>query len=105
MSIRIQNDSLAGTSASETSRTQDVVQIGSAGNRSGSKIGVATDRVELSSLSGRIADASSASETAQASRVQQLGALYSSGRYQPDSMATGRALVSQAIQSGSMGGD
>jgi anti-sigma28 factor (negative regulator of flagellin synthesis) len=61
--------------------------------------------VEISSLSGRIADASSASATAQANRVQQLGALYSSGRYQVDSAAVSRSIVSQALLAGSMGGD
>jgi anti-sigma28 factor (negative regulator of flagellin synthesis) len=105
MSIRIQNDGLTGTAASETNRALDVVQIGSGGNRSGSRTGASTDRVEISSLSGRIADASSASAAAQANRVSQLAALYSSGRYQVDSSALSRAMVSQAIQAGSSGGD
>jgi anti-sigma28 factor (negative regulator of flagellin synthesis) len=105
MSIRIQNDSLAGTAASETSRTQDVVQIGGKGSRSGSRIGSSSDSVEISSLSGQIANASSAAEATQASRVRQLAALYSSGRYQVDSAALSSALVSHAIQAGSLGGD
>jgi anti-sigma28 factor (negative regulator of flagellin synthesis) len=104
MSIRIQNDGVTGSAASETSRTQDVVQIGS-GSRSGSRGGGATDSVQLSSLSGQIADASSASQAAQAGRVRQLAALYSSGRYQVDPMAISRALVSQSIQGGSPAGE
>jgi anti-sigma28 factor (negative regulator of flagellin synthesis) len=60
--------------------------------------------VEISSLSGQISSASSASEAAQTNRVRQLAALYSSGRYQVDSAAVGHAMVSQAIQGGA-GGD
>jgi hypothetical protein len=105
MSIRIQNDGLAGAAASETSRTQDVVQVGGNGNRSGSRIGGSSDSVEISSLSGQISNASSAAETTQAGRVRQLTALYAAGRYQVDHMALGRALVSQAIQTGGMGGE
>jgi anti-sigma28 factor (negative regulator of flagellin synthesis) len=105
MSIRISNDGLTGTAASETSRTLDVVQIGSAGSRSGSRTGASTDRVEISSLSGQIADASSASASAQANRVRQLAALYAGGRYRVDSTALSRAMVSQAVQTSSLGGD
>ena len=105
MSIRIQNDGMTGTAASEASRTLDVVQIGSGGSRSSSRTGASTDRVEISSLSGQIADASSASAAAQANRVSQLAALYASGRYQVDSSALSRAMVSQSLQAGSSGGD
>jgi anti-sigma28 factor (negative regulator of flagellin synthesis) len=105
MSIRIENDGLAGPAASETSRTRDVVQIASAGYRPGLRTGGATDHVEISSLSGQIADASSASQAAQAGRVRQLAALYAGGRYQVDSLTLGRSLVAHAIQAGSVGGD
>ena len=105
MSIRIQNDGLAGTAASETSRTQDIVQVGSGGSRAGSRISGSSDQVEISSLSSQIADASTASQAAQANRVRQLAAMVSSGRYQVDSLSLSRAMVSQAIQAGAMGGE
>lgn len=105
MSIRIQNDGLAGAAASETSRTQDTVQIGNGAGRPGSRFDASSDRVEISSLSGQIADASNSSQAAQANRVSKLAAMYQSGRYQVDSVAVSRALVSQAIQTGGTGGD
>ena len=105
MSIRIQNDGLTGTAASETSRTQDLLQVGGKGNRTGSRVGGSGDSVEISSLSGQIADASSAAQASQASRVRQLASLFSTGRYQVDSMALSGSLVSHAIQAGSLGGE
>jgi len=104
MSIRIQNDGLTGAMAPETSRTQDVVQIGNLSTGLSSRIGSASDNVEISSLSGNIADASSALATAQASRLRQLTQLYQSGRYQVDTSAVSRALVANALQSGGIEG-
>ncbi len=97
MSIRIQNDGLSGAAASETSRTQDIVQIGGHSSNGASRAGEPTDTVEISSLSGRIADAGSSIDAAQSKRVSYLAQLYQSGRYQVDSLAVSRALVSQAL--------
>jgi anti-sigma28 factor (negative regulator of flagellin synthesis) len=105
MSIRIQNDGLAGAAASETSRTQDTAQIGNGTGRPGSRFDASGDRVEISSLSGQIADASTSSQVAQANRVSKLAAMYQSGRYQVDSMAVSRAIVSQALQAGGTDGE
>jgi anti-sigma28 factor (negative regulator of flagellin synthesis) len=105
MSIRIQNDGLAGTAASEASRTQDSVQIGNGAARLGSRADGSSDSVQISSLSGQIVDASNASQAAQANRVSKLTALYQGGRYQVDSLGLSRAMVSQAILAGSAGGD
>jgi anti-sigma28 factor (negative regulator of flagellin synthesis) len=99
MSIRIQNDGLAGASAAETNRTQDIVQVGSQSSSSASRIGGASDSVEISSLFAKISDASSSMEAAQGNRVNFLTQLYQSGRYQPDSAAVSKALVSQALDS------
>ena len=99
MSIRIQNDALSGSSAAETSRTQDVVQIGSHSSNAASRSGGPTDSVEISSLFNRISDASNSLEAAQNKRVNYLTQLYQSGRYQVDSAAVSRALVSQALGS------
>ena len=54
------------------------------------------DRVEISSLSENIA----ASGDMHAARVQDIAALYASGRYSPDAMLVSRALVSHALQNG-----
>ncbi|HUA64059.1 MAG TPA: flagellar biosynthesis anti-sigma factor FlgM [Verrucomicrobiae bacterium] len=99
MSIRIQNDGLSGSAAAETSRTQDVVQIGSQSSNAASRSGGPADSVEISSLFNRISDASNSLESAQNKRVSYLAQLYQSGRYQVDSTAVSRALVSQALGS------
>jgi len=104
MSIRIQNDGLAGAAAPETSRTQDVVQIGSLSTGLSSRAGGASDNVEISSLSAKIADASNALATSQANRVRQLSQLYQSGRYEINSASVSRTLVSNALQSAGIEG-
>jgi anti-sigma28 factor (negative regulator of flagellin synthesis) len=100
MSIRIQNDNLAGTQASETSRANEISRAGSSSSARAGKAGGGADHVEISSLSEGISAANSAQQTQQAARVRQLAALYSSGRYHVDSTAVGKAIVANAISQG-----
>jgi anti-sigma28 factor (negative regulator of flagellin synthesis) len=99
MSIRIQNDGLTGAAASESSRTQDIVQVGNQSSSSISRGGGASDSVEISSLSSKIADAFDSGQALQSKRVSYLQKLYQSGKYQVDSASVSRALVSQALSS------
>ena len=89
---------MTGASAPETSRTQDIIQIGSSSTGSSSRIGGLSDSVQISSLSGAIAAASNSLDTVQSSRISQLQRLYQSGQYQVDSAAVSRAMVSEALQ-------
>jgi anti-sigma28 factor (negative regulator of flagellin synthesis) len=104
MSIRIQNDGLSGTSASQAERTQATE------NGSGSPLKNGTgpssgggDHVSLSSLSANIAAASHVDEVQQAARLHQLTALYQSGQYHVDSGQLSRSLVSRALDAGGVG--
>ena len=104
MSIRIQNDGLSGTSASQAERVQGSA-IGSGSTlKAGSGLSSGGDHVSISSLSESIAAAGHADEVQQASRVRQLGALYQSGQYRVDSAQLSRSLVSQSLDSTSGAG-
>lgn len=98
MSIRIQNDSLAGAGTSELGRADGISQSpGSAGSPAGRSGGRGTDSVDISSLSQNVAAASSVQQAQQAGRVKQLTALYRSGQYNIGSAQVSRAMVSQSL--------
>lgn len=95
MSIRIYNEGLAGAAASDTSRVQELSRP-SVGGKPSSSNASGEDQVQISSLSEGVG-----AQTAQhAARVQNLKALYESGRYQANSSDVSRALVNHALQAG-----
>ena len=98
MSLRIQNDSLAGALAPGAARTDEISRPGSSSSQAASKSGQpGADSIDISSLSQGIAAAGSAQDAQQAGRIRQLTALYQSGRYSVDSSLVGNAMVSQAL--------
>jgi hypothetical protein len=66
-------------------------QSGAAGGVSGG------DTVEFSPGLGQLSRAVSSYGTARSQQVDALAALYQSGGYQSDSMATSRAMISEAL--------
>lgn len=58
---------------------------------------VGADRIEISSLTGRIADGLSTESARRSDRVGHLAALYGSGRYSPAPSDVSRALISHAL--------
>jgi anti-sigma28 factor (negative regulator of flagellin synthesis) len=96
MSIRIYNDGLAGTAASEASRAQELSRATSSGTRS-SGPAAGEDQVQISSLSETL----SAQSSHRAARVQELAAAYQSGKYQVNSTDVSRSIVNQALKAGS----
>lgn len=101
MSIRIQNDSLAGTAPSGVGRADEISHAASSSNVSASRSGNRTDSVDISSLSQSVVAASTSQQAQQASRIQHLSALYRSGQYGVDSTDVSRAIISQALGEGS----
>jgi anti-sigma28 factor (negative regulator of flagellin synthesis) len=98
MSIRIQNDQTADVASTSAQRTEQTARFASGGSKSGSAIPRdGEDQVEVSSTASSIGAAVSAQNTARSNRVQQLGALYTSGLYSADSLKTSQALVSGAL--------
>jgi len=88
----------------ETGQTQDVQKLdvqklGSSGkSRSpGRTADSSGDRVELSSTMGRLARTIDSYDSDRAMRVQSLAAQYQSGKYQPDSIATSRAIIADSL--------
>jgi len=101
VSIRIQNDGVAGTGASQINPT-DRLSIGS--GRGTSSTGGPTDSVEISSLSENLSSTMSSLESQHADKVSRLAALYAQGQYQIDPAAISRSLVSSAITTGELEG-
>jgi hypothetical protein len=56
-----------------------------------------SDRIEISSLTGRIAEGLSAASARRSDRVSQLTALYSSGRYAASAENVSRAMIAHAL--------
>jgi hypothetical protein len=100
MSIRIYNDGLAGTAASETSRAQELTRAAGAGKPTGGTGVTGEDQVQISSLS----EALNAQATQRAAHIQNLAAVYQSGNYQVNSVDVSRALVNHALAAGTTEG-
>lgn len=96
MSIRIYNENLAGTAASQTSNAAEVSRAGGSGKPPRSSGVSGEDQVQISSVSESIATQSSQ----RAARVQSLAALYQSGKYQVNSNEVAHAMVNSALKAG-----
>lgn len=96
--MRIQDRTSLGTSAAQSGRTPETQKSGhdNAGKTSGTG-STDGDRVELSSTLGRLSQAIGTYADHRAERVQALASQYQAGRFRPDSQATSRALVAEAL--------
>jgi len=100
--MRVYDRNLTGASAAESGRAQETQRTDrneGSGARSAAGAG-AGDRVELSGTLARLSQAMSAHGSERAARVQSLTAQYRSGSYRPDSQATSRAMISEALTAG-----
>jgi hypothetical protein len=98
--MKIYDRSLTGA-AGNTERSQETQGAGSAGRQSGAgRSSQSTDRVEFSSSLGSLSQAMASFGSNRASRVDALAALYRSGSFNPSSLDTSRALVSDALAGG-----
>lgn len=97
--MRVENRNLTGATAAESGRAQETEKFNrNQGVQTGTgAIDKTGDRVELSSTLATLSRAMSANSSERASRVQALAAQYQSGNYQPDSAATARGMVSEAL--------
>jgi anti-sigma28 factor (negative regulator of flagellin synthesis) len=99
--MKIYDRSLTGAAPPETSKAGEAQKLDQAsGGKSAGTSGAGGDRVELSGTLNRLSQTLSSFGNARASKVQQLAAQYQSGNYRPDSAATGRAMVSEALVAG-----
>ena len=110
MSISIKNDGIAAPATALPAPVENAAPAAKSTSAGASGSGAAAgDHVEISSLSGNIADSSQALAGQETSRVAQLAALYSKGEYHVDSAQLSRALVASALSGslsgGSLGGE
>jgi Anti-sigma-28 factor, FlgM len=74
-----------------------VQKFGQSGGASSGNLDPNSDQVEFSSTLGRLSRAVANDSAQRQSRVQAIAAQYQSGRYQPNSLAIGRAMISDAV--------
>ncbi len=103
LQVRIPTESLGNTAASQTGKTAEPSQTTKSPSRNPDTGGSGEDRVELSSLSESIASAGRIGDAQQAGRVRQLASLYATGRYQVDSLDVSKAIVAEALGTGTAG--
>ncbi len=90
-----------GLTAAETGQTQDVQKLTNGSVKTATlRSDTSGDRVEFSGNLGRLSRTLATYDTGRASRVQALAAQYQGGTYRPDSAATSRGMVSEALGAG-----
>jgi len=96
--MRIQDRTSLGTPATQTGRTSETQRAGRDNTGQTGAAGAADgDRVELSSTLGRLSQAIAAHGAQRADRVHALSTDYQAGRFRPNSVATSRAIVTEAL--------
>ena len=100
--MKINDRNLTGTSAAETARAQEAQNLsrtptGTSPTRGGDG---SNDSVVFSGTLSRLSRTLSTFASNRAAQVQALTAQYQSGKYQPDSAATARGLVDEAMSAG-----
>jgi anti-sigma28 factor (negative regulator of flagellin synthesis) len=97
--MRVYDRNLTEASTGETGRAQETQKTERTGSSAPARTGAegSGDRIEFSSALGSLSRAMSTYNSGRASRIQSLESQYQSGNYRPDSHATSRAMVSQAL--------
>ena len=86
-----------GAAAAGAGRTQETQKSGQASGGKGVTAAGTDDRVEFSSTLGRLSKAISAYGNSRSSRIEALAAQYQNGAYRPDSAATAKGMVAEAV--------
>lgn len=95
--MRVSDRNALGTVAAETGRTQESAKVEQGGVAQTARAGSGGDRIEFSYTLGSVSRSLSSFSSQRAERVQALAADYQSGRYQPDALATSRAMVTEGL--------
>lgn len=103
--MKIYDQNLTGTAATETGRTQESQNLSRAGTAKSPMSSVdgadmSNDRIEFSGTLSRLSRTLATFESARADRVQALAVEFQSGNYKPDSAATSKGLVAEALSAG-----
>jgi anti-sigma28 factor (negative regulator of flagellin synthesis) len=95
--MRIYDQNLNGAGAAQTGAANEVQRTDREGGARAHGATSDRDRVELSSSLASLSRTLEAHHADRAARVQELAAQYQRGEYRPDSAATSRAMVGEAL--------
>ena len=100
--MRVNDYNLTGTSATQSGATKETKSTnrGSAASHGAGNGAANGDRVEFSNTLTSLSSAMSSFGMDRASKVQALAALYQSGNYHPDALATSRGMIAEAMSAG-----
>ena len=101
--MKINDRTVTGSSAAETGRAQESQNLNRLGTgKSPIRDGLAgsNDRVEFSGTLSRLSRALGTFAATRASRVQALAVQYENGIFKPDSAATSKGVVAEALNAG-----
>lgn len=98
--MRIDDRNLNGAAGLQTGRTPDTHVAERPGSASVSQVSESTggDRVEISGTAGLISQALGTNSADRSQRIQQLATDYRAGSYRPNSLATSKAIVQDALE-------
>jgi anti-sigma28 factor (negative regulator of flagellin synthesis) len=95
--MRVTEHNTTGTSAAEAGRPEEAHRSDSGAQSRAATSKSGSDRVELSSTSASVSRSMAAHRSERDAKVHELAAQYQTGRYRPDSAATSRGMVSEAM--------
>jgi anti-sigma28 factor (negative regulator of flagellin synthesis) len=95
--MKVTNQDLTGLGATSASRTQETQKSSAGAAGSSSKSASGGDSVNFSSGLGSLSRAMSSFDAGSSVRVQALSSQYQAGSYIPDSAATSRGMISDAL--------
>jgi anti-sigma28 factor (negative regulator of flagellin synthesis) len=95
--MRIYDQNPSGAAAAQTGGPQEIQRTGRESGARAHGTASERDRVELSSSLTSLSRTLDAHHAGRAARVEELAAQYQRGEYRPDSAATGRAMVGEAL--------
>ena len=97
--MKIYDQNISGTSASQTGRAQEAQNASRAGGgrAAGAKADTSGDQVEFSGSLSRLSRTLGTFDASRAERIQALAAQFQTGRYRPDSTGTSRGMITEAL--------
>ncbi len=99
--MKVNDTTLNQAAASQIGKSQQVQSAPLDGKKTGGSGKLDADQVQLSDLSGQLVRMLSTAFPERTAYVDKLAAQFKAGRYQPDSAATSRAMVAEAVSNGS----
>lgn len=94
--MKVNQQSLDQTGASQLARSQGTLGTTPGGERSGASQRADTDQVQVSQFSSQLLAMARANPPGRTAYVDQLAAAVRTGQYNPDSLQTSRGIIAEA---------